>query len=90
MTLPNDITRINTNTTTTVHTGRCVIHGIFVNSIGTTETISLLDDTTTYIDAVAVPAVGTLWILDAVITTSLKIITAGTAACDVLILWYAV
>ena len=86
----SDMTRITTNATTTIHTGKCVIHGIFVNDIGTTETISLLDDTTTYIDAVSVPAAGTLWLLDASIKTSLKIITAGSAAADVLILWFAV
>lgn len=73
------------NSETTVVNGSAVLHSIVISDAGTTETLTIKDGATTLVDAVPVPAAGTVMLFDIGIETSLKVTLAGSVAAKILI-----
>lgn len=79
------------NSTVTHKAGAGVCHGVVVNTVGTTTTIVLYDNTAgsgTKIATIDTSVIGAgLYQYDAIFTTGLTSVTAGVAAADVTVLW---
>lgn len=75
------------NGETVVVNGPAVLHSILIVDAGTTETLTVVDGSTTLVDAVPVPTAGITMFFDIGIDTSLKITLAGSAAAKILIVY---
>lgn len=83
-------TNISTNATTTAKSGAGTLHTITVNNPGTTETLTIYDNTAgsgTKIGTVAVGTSLTTLIYDLAFATGLTIVSAGAGAGDWTVTW---
>lgn len=84
-------TNISTSTTTQVKSGAGVLHAVVVNTLGTVaSTVSVYDSTSTTSPTVCIINSLTLsgtFTFDAAVTTGIRVVTTGTAAPNVTILW---
>lgn len=83
-------TNITTNATTTAKSGAGTLHAITVNNPGTTETLTIYDNTAgsgTKIGTVAVGTNLTTLIFDLAFSTGLTIVSAGTTTGDWTATW---
>lgn len=81
-------TNITTNTTTTVKTGPGALFGISVNTVGTTSTAAIYDNTAgsgTLIGTIDTLTRGTV-IFNAKFSIGLTVVTAGAAAANITVL----
>lgn len=78
-------TNIINNSTTVVKGMSGVLHSITVNTLGTTPTIQLWDNTAasgTKIGNIT-PTVPGTWLFDVTFSTGLTVVTSGTAGADI-------
>ena len=83
-------TRISSNATTQVKTGSGILHRIVVNKIGTDWVIDVYDDTgvgtSNQIASITPTQTGTLE-YGIKFNNGLKIVTSGTTAGDITVIW---
>lgn len=79
---------ISTNTTTTVKSGSGVLHSIVINTLGTTDTLTIYDNTAgsgTVIAVVNAALSQGTFIYDCAFSTGLTVVSSGTTPPDVTI-----
>jgi len=81
---------ITTNATTVLKTGKGQLHCLTVNSVGTTSTATIYDNTAasgTKIGTATTVLAGQTNCYDIVFSTGLTVVTAGAAAADLTVGW---
>lgn len=87
---PSNGTNISTLTTTVVKSGSGILRRIVVNKVGTTDTATVYDNTAgsgTIIASINCSAAHRTLEYGVRFTTGLTIVTAGTAASDITVVW---
>ena len=89
---PSSYSHISTNTSTAIRTGATELHTITLNSVGSGSTATIYDNTTCTGAVVAVidtsKQTGTSQRFDALLNTGLCVLTAGTSAADITVMWH--
>lgn len=82
-------TNIINNSTTTIKSGPGILHGVNVNTLGTTPTIQLWDSSTASGNKIGLitPTVTGINEYDVTFNTGLTVTTTGTAGSDITVLW---
>ncbi len=80
---------IPTSTTTVVKTGSGFLHSIIINTIGTTSTVTVYDNTAASGTKIATlsSVVQNFMLYDCKFTTGLTIVTAGGAPADITVVY---